>query len=83
MAQRSQGYAFAAQVFGELIGVWCVAAWQALGEPERINLCELGPGRGTAMRDLLRASASFPLFAQAVRVHMVEASATLAERRKE
>lgn len=70
------------QMFGELIGIWCVAAWQALGEPSPSQLCELGPGRGTLMRDAMRAMANFPQFADAVTVHLVEASATLRARQK-
>ncbi len=65
------------QVFGELIGVWCVSTWMAMGEPARINLVELGPGRGTLMVDALRASAKSEKFAKAVRVHLVETSPTL------
>jgi NADH dehydrogenase [ubiquinone] 1 alpha subcomplex assembly factor 7 len=44
------------QMFGELIGLWCVDTWQRLGAPPAINLVELGPGRGTLMADMLRAS---------------------------
>src|SRR6478736_1348206 len=39
------------QVFGELIGLWSAVVWQQMGSPERLNLVELGPGRGTLMRD--------------------------------
>jgi NADH dehydrogenase [ubiquinone] 1 alpha subcomplex assembly factor 7 len=46
------------QVFGELIGLWCVMLWQALGEPPLLRLVELGPGRGTLMRDALRAAST-------------------------
>ena len=62
------------QTFGELLGIWCVASWQQLGSPPAVRLAELGPGRGTLMADLLRATAVFPKFHAALSVHMVEAS---------
>jgi NADH dehydrogenase [ubiquinone] 1 alpha subcomplex assembly factor 7 len=65
------------QMFGELVGVWCVDAWTRLGQPAPFALVEFGPGRGTLLADLLRATARFPAFAQAARLHLVEASATL------
>lgn len=37
------------QLFGELLGVWCVAMWQQMGQPDHVELVELGPGRGTLM----------------------------------
>ena len=68
------------QVFGELLGVWAGVVWQGvLGAPNSITLAEYGPGRGTMMRDALRAARVVPGFAGAVRVHLVEASAALAE----
>ena len=33
------------QMFGELIGLWCVATWDQMGRPKETNLVELGPGR--------------------------------------
>src|SRR5262245_26632934 len=45
------------QVFGEIIGLWAAASWQRLGQPAATRLIELGPGRGTLMRDGLRAAA--------------------------
>ena len=65
------------QVFGELIGVWCVLMWQRLGQPDPIILAELGPGRGVLIGDLLRAAAAHPAFRSALRLHLVEASRTL------
>lgn len=65
------------QVFGELIGLWCVAVWQQMGSPQRLNLVELGPGRGTLMRDLLRAARVKPQFLQAISVNLVETNAWL------
>jgi SAM-dependent MidA family methyltransferase len=65
------------QMFGELLGLWSVAVWQAMGSPATLNLIELGPGRGTLMADALRAGRLAPPFREAVRVHLVEASPTL------
>lgn len=65
------------QVFGELIGVWAAAAWEALGRPASVNLVELGPGRGTLMADALRAAALVPGFLDALDVHLVETSPIL------
>jgi SAM-dependent MidA family methyltransferase len=68
------------QVFGELIGIWCAAAWQAAGAPQIFNLVELGPGRGTLMSDLLRTAAkAMPDFVKAAAIHLVETSPKLRE----
>lgn len=66
------------QVFGELVGLWCAVVWRQLGEPPFLRLVELGPGRGTLMRDALRAARSVAGFRGALRVHLVESNATLA-----
>ncbi|MGI6851967.1 class I SAM-dependent methyltransferase [Mesorhizobium sp. 1B3] len=42
------------QMFGELIGAWVVAAWRALDRPSPPILAEIGPGRGTLMKDMVR-----------------------------
>ena len=60
------------QVFGELIGLWAAVAWQQMGRPRPFTLLELGPGRGTMMRDMLRAAAVVPDFLDAVRVLLKE-----------
>lgn len=65
------------QVFGELIGLWCAVAWQQMGSPDRVHLVELGPGRGTLMRDALRACRLVGPFAEAACVHLIESSETL------
>jgi len=65
------------QVFGELIGLWLADFWQRSGAPDPVIVCELGPGKGTLMADLLRAAATVPTFRRAIRVHLVETSATL------
>jgi len=67
------------QVFGELIGLWCAVVWQSLACPAPLRLIELGPGRGTLMRDALRAARGVPGFLEAISVHLVEVSWALRE----
>lgn len=65
------------QMFGELIGLWCLQSWMELGAPEAVRLVELGPGRGVMMADMLRAARVRPAFLEALRVTLVEASPAL------
>jgi NADH dehydrogenase [ubiquinone] 1 alpha subcomplex assembly factor 7 len=65
------------QVFGELIGLWCAVVWEGMGRPAPLRLVELGPGRGTLMRDALRAAKALPAFLAAATVHLVEISTPL------
>ena len=71
------------QIFGELIGVWCAAAWDAMGKPAQFNLVELGPGRGTLMADILKAAKVMPGFREAARIHLVEMSPILRRLQKQ
>lgn len=71
------------QVFGELIGLWCVDVWQQLGAPASFTLAELGPGRGTLMKDALRAARVSGAFAQAASVALVEVSPVLRAAQRE
>lgn len=65
------------QIFGELIGLWSVIVWQQMGTPAQFKLIEMGPGRGTMMRDAIRAVSAIAPFANAVRIGLVEPSPTL------
>jgi len=67
------------QMFGELVGIWCLDIWRALGSPPRFRLVELGPGRGTLMADALRAAAIRPAFRSGLELHLVETSPRLRE----
>ncbi|MGI9482276.1 MAG: class I SAM-dependent methyltransferase [Hyphomicrobiales bacterium] len=70
------------QIFGELVGIWCAAAFQMTGAPASFNLVELGPGRGTLMADMLRAANIMPGFKEAANVHLVETSPALKQNQK-
>ncbi|MDZ4309712.1 MAG: SAM-dependent methyltransferase [Cypionkella sp.] len=70
------------QMFGELLGLCLAQAWLDQGAPARFTLAELGPGRGTLMADVLRATKGVPGFHGAADVLMVEASATLRKRQR-
>lgn len=71
------------QVFGEIIGLWAVVVWQQMGCPNPVRVVELGPGRGTLMKDALRAAGAVPAFAAAADIHMVERSAALRARQRD
>ncbi|HZP69544.1 MAG TPA: SAM-dependent methyltransferase [Pseudolabrys sp.] len=70
------------QMFGELIGLWASAVWKQMGAPENVRLIELGPGRGTMMKDALRAVRIVPEFHSAIVVHLVEVSPVLQARQE-
>ncbi|MDY0871361.1 class I SAM-dependent methyltransferase [Dongia rigui] len=71
------------QMFGELIGLWCVDTWQRLGSPAAFNLVEMGPGRGTLMADALRAARVSAGFLAAKQLHLVEINAALRAKQAE
>ena len=65
------------QMFGELLGLCLAQSWLDQGQPTPFTLAEPGPGRGTLMADILRATRAVPGFRAALRLHLVEASPTL------
>jgi NADH dehydrogenase [ubiquinone] 1 alpha subcomplex assembly factor 7 len=65
------------QMFGEMLGLWCVEQWQRLGCPAPFALLELGPGRGTLLADALRAARVAPAFLAALQLYLLESNATL------
>jgi NADH dehydrogenase [ubiquinone] 1 alpha subcomplex assembly factor 7 len=65
------------QMFGEMLGVWVLSVWEAMGCSSQVRLVELGPGRGTLMKDVLRAAKVLPGFLKSVSVHLVETSPVL------
>jgi len=65
------------QMFGEIMGIWVLYTWQLLGCPAKVQLIELGPGRGTMMLDIMRTCGMHRPFLEGLTVHLVEASAKL------
>ena len=71
------------QIFGELLGLWCVQTWLDMGQPKPFDLVELGPGRGVLMADALRAIQKVaPSFIESANVRLVEISPSLRDEQK-
>lgn len=69
------------QIFGELLGIWCLSEWMGAGKPSRFQLVEFGPGRGSLANDILRVFSQLrgALGGAAVSVHLVEVSPKLSQ----
>ncbi|WP_011581485.1 MULTISPECIES: class I SAM-dependent methyltransferase [Chelativorans] len=66
------------QMFGELVAVWLYAAWKACGTPDSPLFAEIGPGRGTLMKDILRTLSKLdPQLVSTHRFAMIEVSPRL------
>lgn len=71
------------QMFGELLGLALAQHWLDTGAPTPFTLAELGPGRGTLLADVLRATRSVPGFHAAMDLVLLEASPPLRARQAE
>ena len=71
------------QMFGELMGLWLAQNWIEQDRPEQFTLLELGPGRGTLMADILRATAKVAGFHEAMTLCLFESSERLRIHQKE
>ena len=68
-------------VFGRLLARQFDEMWRALGSPERIEILELGPGRGLFAQDVLDWSEKkFPAFFRALHYSLAESSPALRQR---
>ncbi|TIS76073.1 MAG: class I SAM-dependent methyltransferase, partial [Mesorhizobium sp.] len=68
------------QMFGELVAVWLYEAWLANGRPMPVTIAEIGPGRGTLMKDMLRTLSRLdPALTAGASFAMIETSPRLAD----
>eukprot|EP01036_Dinobryon_divergens_P023028 gene23027-31340_t len=72
------------QLFSECILIWCASVWSLLGCPPAVKIIELGPGKGTLIREILynpaKENSAISKFREAVfagGVHLVELSQTM------
>lgn len=65
------------QMFGEVIGLCLAQTWIDQGKPSPFTLAELGPGRGTLMHDVMRATAKIDGFHSAAQLYLYDASPAL------
>ncbi|XP_026681235.1 protein arginine methyltransferase NDUFAF7, mitochondrial-like isoform X2 [Diaphorina citri] len=68
------------QMFGELVTLWLTHEMNKINAPtNKIDIVELGPGRGTMMRDVLRTFHKLKLTSQIDNVCLVEVSKELSK----
>lgn len=70
------------QIFGELIGLWCLDQMAKQAITKDAEFVELGPGRGTLMADIMRAITPFVETHQ-FPIHLLEVSPDLQEIQRE
>lgn len=70
------------QVFGEVLGLWVYDCWTKMGAPSSFYLIELGPGRGTFLQDVWRATQKFWQDVD-IEFHLLESSPVLQKMQKE
>lgn len=71
------------QMFGEMVGLSLAQSWLDQGRPAPFTLAEFGPGRGTLMADVLRATRGVRGFIDAAEVVLIEASPALEKVQRE
>ena len=71
------------QMFGEVLGAWTADIWSQMGRPDPFVLLECGPGRGTLMADMMRATSKVAGFHAACRIHLLEMSPVLKSLQRE
>ncbi|CBH13271.1 hypothetical protein, conserved [Trypanosoma brucei gambiense DAL972] len=62
--------------FADIVSAWIMDVWQKMGTPRVLHLVELGPGRGTLMKNILKQiKYSNPHLLHFLQIHLVEVGA--------
>ena len=69
-------------LFSEIIGIWCIAFWENLGCPKRINIIEMGGGNGEMMFQIIKVFQRFDKFFKSSRFIIFEKSEFLTKVQK-
>jgi len=69
------------QMFGEILGIFIVNYWEKKIK-SNFNLVELGPGKGTLLKDLLRTASKNQKFLNALNITLVEKNKPLVQFQK-
>ncbi len=61
-------------LFSEMLAIWCIAFWEHLGFPKRINIIELGAGNGEMMYQMIKVFERFNKFRESSNYFILEKS---------
>ena len=61
-------------LFSEMLAIWCIAFWEHLGYPKKINIIELGAGNGEMMYQMIKAFKRFNKFRESSNYFILEKS---------
>lgn len=65
------------QLFGEMIGIWCVSIWYKLKCPKNLSMIEFGPGKASLINDILRSTKHVKDFHSSLTINFIEKSKRL------
>ena len=69
-------------IFSEIISIWIISTWEKLGQPDNLNIIELGPGDGSFIKIFLNMSKKFQKFNSSINIFLYEKSRVLKEMQK-
>ena len=61
-------------LFSEMLAIWCLAFWEHLGCPKKINIIELGAGNGEMMCQMIKVFERFNKFRESSNYFILEKS---------
>ena len=61
-------------LFSEMLAIWCLAFWEYLGCPKKINIVELGAGNGEMMYQMIKVFERFNKFRESSNYFILEKS---------